>query len=340
MGTAAASVRTPGQRNSGLLSALYAHSIYIAMLIPLSLAAGYRWLGDGRDFITYYYYYNNIPSFFDLQNNRFEVGYQMAAYTFRLILDVDYEVFATVLAAVALGIKFFLFNKYLSRPFTATILYLGIFYPVHEYTQIRTAVAVSFAMLAIHLWMDKRRLWACVFFFAAFLFHYSIAALAAGFLISPLFKQPIRIAIAVFLLGAVMVLTDLVNIFASVAGALNPVVQDYAYGSDFYFEQNPLSVQNVAFAFVALYSMVFGIYKSSDYHARFTVLLLMGLAAIPIFFNAPVLAERLRDIMMVPAVFLVCRSPLTIREYPNLAVMLMLAAWQLWVALQNGLIVF
>lgn len=324
-------------------SSLPSKWILIAAWLPLSVIAGFRFLGDGMDFLQYYIFYNSIPRFFDVENSRFEVGYQVTAWLFSNILGWKYELFATLLAAIALGTKFHLFQKYLNHCLYAAILYVLIFYPLHEYTQLRSAVSLSFGYLAIHLYIEGKRKRSLLVFGAAFLFHYSILALACVFFMSGFMATINRLAV-ISLLSLIILFAmaanaiDILSIFTTYLGAFNPLVDDYAYAGEFYFVQNLLSVQNISTFLICGYSIISGKFSESDYNARMTVIAIAGLATALVFVESPVLGLRIRDMMVIAVIFLVCRDPFKVRDAPLWVIAGFMAVWQFRESIDQGLI--
>jgi hypothetical protein len=313
---------------------------YGAAALLLALASGYRWLGDGADFIWYYRYYNAIPRFFNLADSRFELGYQLLAWLFRSVLEVDYGVFATLLVLVALGVKFYLFNRYLRHPLLVSVLYLLLFYALHEYTQVRAAVAISFGYWAVHLWLERRWRWAALSFLVAFSFHYSIGALAVVFLGSRLVRTPASLGIALAAAAVLIGSLNALDLAADVLSGLNPLVRDYAFGGEFYFEQNIFSAFNVLMAFIVLWSLGAGLFGEGEYEARMTVLVLAGVAMVLVFLQSPVLSARLRDLLVVAALFLPFRAELDTRRLAVVAALGLAGAAQMVSAFQQALIAF
>ncbi|MFQ3666814.1 MAG: EpsG family protein, partial [Sphingomonadaceae bacterium] len=120
-------------------------SVLVAGL--LAMASGYRWFGEGRDYGDYLIFWSDIGSISLLPQSRFEPGFTWMAWAFKN-LGADYGLFASFLVLVSLGIKFAVFYRQTRWPLAAVACYLGMFFFVHEYTQLRMAVALAFALLA------------------------------------------------------------------------------------------------------------------------------------------------------------------------------------------------
>lgn len=66
-------------------------------------------------------------------------------------------------------------NKMTPYLFSALVIYIPVYYELHDLVQIRAAVAGAFLMLALYLYADKRYLYTTLAFIAAIMCHYSSA---------------------------------------------------------------------------------------------------------------------------------------------------------------------
>lgn len=60
--------------------------------------------------------------------------------------------------------------------FTALIVYIGMYYPLHDVVQIRAGVATAFVMLSVIPYTNRKYLLSAILWLCAFLFHYSSVA--------------------------------------------------------------------------------------------------------------------------------------------------------------------
>ena len=142
-----------------------------------SFAAGYHWFGEGRDYSEYLSFYSGLESKSFWVNIRFEPGFTFFAWVFKFYLGASYSTFYLVLVSLALGLKLHLIWRYTNSPVLAALAYLMLFYPLHEYTQIRVAVAMGFAYLAIHEGLQRKIYNALILLLLALFFHYSVVVL-------------------------------------------------------------------------------------------------------------------------------------------------------------------
>ncbi|HCN9800578.1 TPA: EpsG family protein, partial [Escherichia coli] len=118
-------------------------------LIIVSLLIGLRTLGLDSDFVSYSVYYANIANNLSFSDTRYEPGFVLLSYVFKEILNVNIYVMLSFLAFISLVIKEFIFLKD-KHSFFITLIYLVGIGLLHEMTQIRVAVAVSFVLLALY----------------------------------------------------------------------------------------------------------------------------------------------------------------------------------------------
>ena len=91
--------------------------------LVLTLAAGFRLLGEGFDYVTYATYYLYIPELLSFEDTRFEPGFHLVAWFFRHKIGLSFDQFSMLIVAISLGIKFYLFRKYLAHPMLAVLAY-------------------------------------------------------------------------------------------------------------------------------------------------------------------------------------------------------------------------
>lgn len=96
-------------------------------------------------------------------------------YMSRLYLSLGLEITALFLtyALLSIPLKLTMLWKMTPFVFTSMIVYLGIYYPMHDVVQIRCGVATAFLLWAIVPLAKRQYLKATVLFIVATLFHYS-----------------------------------------------------------------------------------------------------------------------------------------------------------------------
>jgi hypothetical protein len=144
----------------------------LLFIVILSLVAGYNvFYENSQDFAIYSEHYNSVSWDNYLGDDvYFEYLYKLLVAFGVLVLRLDYYVFASLIAFVSLGIKFYLFSK---RPyaFFLKIGYLFTVFPFYECLRTRSGLALAFVFLAIEL-RHRKILSLALVLFGAFL-HYS-----------------------------------------------------------------------------------------------------------------------------------------------------------------------
>lgn len=314
-------------------------ALVVAWLL-LTCAAGFRWLGDSRDYYQYLAYYQQIPPYLSFEYTRFEPGFHVCAWFARTYLNIDYDYFVLIVAGVSLGIKFHLFRKYLRYPLLAVVTYAAIFYAVHEYTQIRIGISLAFGYLAIHYLYDKRYLRAAIWFVPAYLFHTSVIVLPVAFLAS----RYVRGNISVILIGVgaavLFALSEqLRELIVSMFSTINPLLRGYVDNRTFE-SVSLLSINNLLLIAALAAAVATGWFKFSRYHATFLTLSIAAVVAVAVLASSPIIATRTKDVLFVAIIFLIYRSPISLRTLPTILLMWANASLLFFLALREGLITF
>lgn len=91
-----------------------------------------------------------------------------------------------IYALISIPIKMAIINKMTPYLFSALVIYIPVYYELHDLVQIRAAVAGAFLMLALYLYADKRYLYTTLAFIAAIMCHYSSAVFLPIFFVGNL----------------------------------------------------------------------------------------------------------------------------------------------------------
>jgi len=295
----------------------------------LSLAAGQQWFGPSPDLVNYLAYYNSITPYFDFAGSRFEYGFQFVAWIW-VGLGLSYSSFFVTLAAFSLGIKFYLFDQYLSSPLLAAFSYVLAFYLLHEYTQIRSAVGISLALLGIHALIERRWLRFALFTIGGVLFHYSTVILPLIALASLRIEGRLAAALsALFLIAGSAALPMIQDLIVDTFSSLNPLTTAYVYNDQNAEVANIFSFTSVMMVGIILVTLANPAVFHSKYNKAFFLMTLVSYISLILLRDSLELALRLRDALAVGTVFLVFREPLTMRQLP-LALLWFLAAAYLY----------
>lgn len=312
--------------------------IGIVVWALMSLAAAFHWFGTSVDYFNYVAFYNGLPYELSAGNSRFEGGFVLLSWLFKYVLNVDYDVLALFVVASSLAIKFYLFFRYLRSPLLAIFVYLMIFYPLYEYTQVRAALASGLVYFSIHSLLERKYYLAFTLLAGAVVFHASaviVAILVAIFIFA---RRPLGVAIAFFCILAIAIWYE--EISSTVAGVL-PLVNPFAirYLDNIYADTLPTvwSVQNMCLLSAILSTAFVSAKSKITYDYLLMFLGLSGLAMLLIFYNSPVLAQRGKEILTLSTIFYVFRGQFNTR-YTAFALMFLCGAWSLYRAISEGII--
>lgn len=307
----------------------------VVLWLFLSFASGQLLFGTSRDYYDYIIYYESIPPTFSLLDTRFEPGFHAFAWIFRNWFRADLNALIYFLAAVSLAIKFSLFRNYLQHPLVAVILYTILFFPIHEYTQYRVGVSLAFGYWAVHLLLDRRFAWAGLLFAVSISFHYSstllLIAATGGLLVRG--RLAVAAIIAAAAIGAALI-AQLRFLIEDVFNTLNPLSGSYLDNTAMIEGVTLGSVNNLLLiAAIACY-IAAGYYSRSRYHALFLTMTIASLVPIALLPDAPVIAQRSKEVLFVAVIFLACRSRLAASDLPGLAFVIAMTGLlgYLWVA--------
>lgn len=312
-----------------------ADGIMVLVWALLALAAGRLQFGYSSDYVEYLLYYESIPYTLSFMDTRFEPGFHLLAWVYRNWLGVSLGVLISSMAAFSLAVKFLLFRKYLSHPLLAVLIYVVLFYPIHEYTQYRAAVSLSMGYWAIHLLLTRRYAWAGLLFVLAFCFHYSSILLALVGIGGLVFRDrrivPILLGV---LLASATVLERFRFLLQDMLGALNPLSAAYLDNTTKIEGVSLLSFNNLLLIAALGCYFVAGYQSRSRYHGLFLTLTLASLLPIALLPEAPVIAQRSKEVLFLAVIFLACRSRLGWRDLPGFGFVVLLTALlgYLWVA--------
>ena len=99
-------------------------------------------------------------------------------YLSRLIIALggDISILFFIYAIISIPQKMIVIYRMTPFLFTALVIYIPIYYELHDIIQIRAAAAASFLFVSIYNIVRKKRLYSYIAFITAMLFHYSAIA--------------------------------------------------------------------------------------------------------------------------------------------------------------------
>lgn len=306
----------------------------VPLAIFLGIAAGYQNFGEGRDYFAYRTIYQDIRLTDTLDVVRFEPGFVLSVWVSTFILGLQFSVFFSLLATGSLLVKFGLFSRH-QRPILTVLFYLCCWYPVHEYTQIRAAVALAFSLLAAEFFFRRKYIVFSLLMALGFAFHYSAiilaVALPGAYMLSG-FRLPLVIGAVVSLAVAMAAMN--VAVF-SLAGQFNGLIDTYVANLDGY-QVNLLSGANILTACLLAAIIYSGSLKTHQ-DTTFFILVLIALATAIAFQAVPVISHRSKEILLVFLVPLAFKGALTKRVLPQYVLASALAGWSLYSAISQGI---
>ncbi len=233
-------------------------AVFLLLLaVVFAAAAGYGWFGESRDYANYVGVYDALMRHDTFASYRFERGYIYLSWFCKFYLGMDFAQYYMFLACTSLLLKFRLLWKHTSAPVIAAVVYLMVLFPLHEYTQLRAAVALAFAYTAMDAYLDGKRFTAVLLLVVGVLFHATAMALAAAalFVLFVAKRSPV-LAAALFSVVAVVGYL-LISKFMNVLEAANPLVAKYVDQAFLNEPPNVFSGQNILLFALIVSSAIF-----------------------------------------------------------------------------------
>lgn len=313
--------------------------VLACMSVGLSIAAGYRHFGIGRDYIEYINFYNSVTPFFISGYSRFEIGFEISAWFFGSVLNLPYELFASIIIFMSLSIKFYLIKLHLRSSIIAVISYLLLFYPTHEYTQVRAAIAIAFGYLAIHHLIYRRHFLFFFFCILAFSFHsstliLSISAFAIHITPTRLYRYIIFTAPIALYFSYDFIIKYIFPLFIDI----NPLVFSYIDNTDIGTQANVLSGTNILLAISLCYAIFFKRSDKDGYSSVFMFLSLIAFGWLFMFQNSPVIALRTYYVLIVGTIFFSYRERISIHSSILQTLVMLAGCWSFYRSVEEGLI--
>ncbi len=264
--------------------------ICIATFKPMTTA-------DAANYEKYFYFYDNI-----IIETMTEPTY---IYLSRLYISLGFGVIAIFLtyALIAIPTKLTLLWHLTPFVFTSMMVYVGIYYPMHDVVQIRCGVAVAFLLWSMIPLQEGRYLWAAALFLTATLFHYSsLAFLPILFVgnmeIGKYWKWILGVSIPICIL---LYLAGFGSVNLIPGEAIEGKLDYYKEVSDTGADEKYVPYKQITFLaeFAMLYVFIF-FYDTIHRHCRYAPILIKVLALemgyLIIFADIEVLGKRLHDL--------------------------------------------
>lgn len=316
---------------------LYLKIVFVIIfLIFLSLASGNRWLGPGRDYYEYRSFYDGL-SLKNWENFRYEKGFILLSLFSKSGLGLEYSSYLSILVAISLIIKFYLIYLYTKSLLWAILVYTLLFYPIHEYTQIRSAVALAFSYLGFHLLFNEKIKLSLVSFIFGLLFQFSIAIMLMVAVTVYIYRRFGLKKLITAVISAAIFIVPIIGLVISMIIDVNPIALSYAQNAGNADTANIYSINNIIY-FVIIIIYFLTKWDKSTYPYLF--LLLFGLIFSLLTNNIPVFSYRVKEIFAVSSVFLVFQERAISQKTIPALLLTVSGFWTLKSCIEIGIISF
>lgn len=275
--------------------------ICAALLVGAFLIAVLQPLGVTPDYTNYEYFFQKMRGEFAGEGNvRFEPGFVYAstllatAFSSDLIVYGIFVVIAMLIKLIAIEWTFVGTGQRRQYYFyLAIIFYVCKFFPLHELTQLRASLAISFVMIGACMVWNGQRWRGALAAVAAGLFHYS-SLMVAPFYFLPRMSRRMALLLP---LGLMLLLQFLSPLAIGVAQIYFVVFDTYEFG-DPADALNPLSPVLLPEFFLLVVAFVYWRHLN-DGMRRIVVLEMVGFAIFYGLFDFGVIAVRAREFFSV-----------------------------------------
>lgn len=305
--------------------------------VTFAFAAGFNLFGESRDYASYESFFVELQLKNPNEYVRFEPGFVLATWIGKFVLFLQLPAYLFMLMSVALAVKASVFMK-TTYPTLTMLFYLANWFPLHEYTQVRVAMATSLLFLSFNYLFQGKRTWAAATSALAASFHGSALFAAAIVLIAYSMSKYRMWVIVPALVGTVALLPVLITgVLLPVLQGINPLLVAYINNSSEFDTPTILSGNNIlTILLLALIALGSGL-KTVRHRTLFLVAF-QGLVVFIVFKDIPVLAHRLKEITLVFLTLLVFDQRITAKRVPQVAVAVGLSAWSLYKSISLGII--
>jgi len=311
------------------------NAVIVLILLLAAFFAGYRTLGAGRDYLQYAFFFTDIRIDDALSYFRFGPGFTLTAYISKFVLRLDYQLFAVLLLFATLLLKARVFwNR--QNVLLVLLFYFLAWYPLHEYTQVRLAVAIALLFLAMNALFETRFVVAAAFLVGAVSFQYSGLIVAPFAVVAYMLSgRPVWVGILA-MTGVAAIIRVLILAYASIIYGFNPLVEGYLVDG-LGTEVNVFSVANIWMAFALLSVWATGGLREPKTKALFLIVF----ASFPLFIlflDTPIFAHRLKELLMCFSVLLLFERKITWWALPQMFFGFLFAATVVYTAIRDGII--
>lgn len=291
--------------------------LYILFGIVLFFLTAFRPIGidnDSENYVAYFRDYSN-----PLYETIVEFSFLWICKTFNQLFGDARSIFVFY-ALVGIGIKWIAFRKLSNTVFLVIVIYIGNYFIIHEFTQIRAAVASGLLLLAIKPLGDKKTWTALMLMCIAIVFHYSSVAMLPLLLLSnkTLSKTEKYFWALVIPVGYVMYFVNV-----SISSLPIPYFQDKLDTYEDLKDQgmfDEVNVFNLVFLVrIVIFYYLLYMYDTIKHYNKYATIMLkmlsLSLFCFPALSALPVLSFRVSEIYGIIEVILFTTIFYTIKPY-------------------------
>lgn len=276
----------------------FSNSKIIIIISTLVLICALREPGVDKDSLNYYYgwFLQKKDYIFEndiLSNSVFYISRYFSKD------NITYSFF--IFALLSITPKIYIYSKFSRNSFIALLFYYTYFFFVFDMTQIRAAVAISFALIAIVLWSREKHKYALLFILIGSMFHLSIL-IFLWFFIFRIDKINILIYIGigllVFILGVFNI--SLIGFISSILpGFLRSRVSSYLISGQQANILNPITMFYFIFVTTVLFKIFHKKYLFTNLEVLASKIAYLAFIALFLFKDNIDLAFRLYDLFLI-----------------------------------------
>lgn len=259
-----------------------------------SIMAANSFFGYSRDYFDYFNYFNAAKEGENLALYRFEVGFRLLTSILVNFIE-NFLFFYFFLVLISLLTKLYLIAKSHKNFLLWFLAYFFIIFPLHESTQIRVAIALSFFYLSIFLIRSPYILLSFFFLILSLTFHLSIIFFIPVYIL--LMRNNIK-----------LILISLVSLFL-LSFSIKDIIDFTQFYIDLYFNNSNLnsnifSIRSLSLAAITFFGLV-NISKIDSKAIPWLLLSLFGVLYFYLFSDYQILSYRLFEISLLSTILLV-----------------------------------
>ena len=276
--------------------------LYGSIALVLSLLLGSGFFGYSVDYINYLNVYDSVANKYYFDEARYEIGFLLILKLFKVIFDISLLQFIGISAFVTLLSKYFYLSQF--KSFLLPLVFTVCFFVVHEFTQIRTSIALCLVLVGLHFHLQNDRKKAYVLMILAVFFQYaSVLFIASTLLFDMIFRNSKHIFLPYLLLAGLIFLT--IQSALNMMALFNPLILVYI---DSKFQMNIYSIRMV-FVYSIWFISILSLNKLND-HGKLLLLFLTVFTSVSIgLYKIPVLSIRFLEVGLFSAFVLIWLLP-------------------------------